>query len=113
MINAWDIVAYAYHAEILCLDCVRNLAAAHLLLDGQRYLEALTEELLDRWARLKGISDRRDERSFDSGDFPKVVFSSDVEGYECAALPLEDCDICHGEGWHPERCGNCGEEIDG
>jgi hypothetical protein len=48
------------------------------------------EDLLDQCAGAMAI-DREDEYSFDSGDFPKVIFASSVEDGEC--------------------CGRCGNEL--
>lgn len=48
--------------------------------------------------------DRADERSFDSGDFPKVIFGNQVH------------DGCHADnGYEPgqcaDRCGGCGQHL--
>jgi len=87
--KAWAIVAYAYHAEILCPSCALESLPTG---PGEEFdgWEDMTgrmtaEENLTELALAFGI-DRNDERSFDSDEFPKVVFSSD--------LPVETCSKC-------------------
>jgi hypothetical protein len=83
MSKAWDIVAYTYKAEILCPDCTWDT------LHGFKYdgLYAVkVEDGLTAIARSRGI-DRMDESSFDSDDFPKVIFESDLD-------VDESCDSC-------------------
>ena len=48
------------------------------------------EQYLARVAGFFGIADREDEWTFDSGDFPKVVFSWQIED-------TEHCAECGGE----------------
>lgn len=74
MTKAWDIVGYTYQSEVWCPDCIADIWARHMP-------DLTTESILDVVAEKLGI-DRMDEHSFDSGDFPKVIFSSQVEGYE-------------------------------
>jgi hypothetical protein len=71
---------YTYQAEVLCPPCMMRA------LGFPGYSNA--EETLDRLAERQGI-DRDDERSFDSGEFPKVILSSGVHG-DCT--PEEGCD---------------------
>ena len=89
MTNADNIVAYTYQAETLCPTCTNKA------LSGEHYQEPTgrvnMENVLDFTAPFFGITNRHDERTFDSGDFPKVVFSHQVE--------------------RPERCDHCGEEL--
>lgn len=80
--KATDIVAYTYNADIYCPACILQAM-------GVLQPNGTTEWALDSLALDRGI-DRYDERTFDSGDFPKVVFASDLEG---------------------ELCGMCGEAI--
>jgi hypothetical protein len=80
------IVGYTYRADVWCRACV----ASRFTLRGYHVHDS--ETTLDLAAQRAGI-DRRDERSFDSGDFPKVIFS----------LSAND------EGW--EHCGECGDCI--
>lgn len=82
------IIGYTYKSDIYCMDCLVNALDVYSF--QSLYPEGVyeTEDFLDKLAEFKGI-DRYDESSFDSGDFPKVIFS------------LGD----------PEFCGPCGEEL--
>lgn len=90
------IVAYTFRAENLCPTC---LLAALPTGPGEAFdgwalapgVEPMSvEDNLDEIAAAFGI-DRMDEYSFDSDDFPKVVFAGSVE---------ED-----------ERCTRCDSEL--
>jgi hypothetical protein len=78
MAHATDIVAYGYNADIYCPRCI---IAALPTAEGGAFdgwalapgVRMSTEDNLDKLADAFGI-DREDERSFDSGEFPKVVF---------------------------------------
>lgn len=85
MSHSTDIVAYAYEAEIYCPSCIARM--------WRRGKLRLSEDTLDRAAECIGI-DRMDESSFDSGEFPKVVFSDQVNDE------------------HYDHCGSCHECID-
>lgn len=81
------IVAYTYRADIYCPGCIVQM------LTDDEFLQSVNTELAlnfmaENWAM---PLDRGDESTFDSDDFPKVVFSSQVE--------------------EAENCGECGEEI--
>lgn len=91
MTHATDIVGYTYAANNYCEHCTavmfeREDADAPNIFQG-------AESILNDEAGRRGI-DRMDERSYDSGDFPKVIFASQVED--------ED-----------ERCGQCHESLTG
>ncbi len=81
------IVAYTYQAEQLCPDCVM----ARFNADGR--LGSDVETVLDWHAKVLGI-DRQDEYSFDSGDFPKVIFASQIEGPAFDGDTWYDADLC-------------------
>lgn len=91
--NATDIVAYTYQAETLCPRCVvartvkTKTLRDYILNEGA---DGEVERWLDSLAKMNGV-DRQDEHSFDSGDFPKVVFADQIE----------DGETCHG----------CGDEL--
>lgn len=89
--NATTIVAYTFQAEILCRPCMRRKAAFQAEANGMNAEMVPLADLLAAWAKRQGIEDPEDEYTYDSDDFPKVVFASDVE----------DDETCHG----------CGEEI--
>jgi len=85
-----DIVAYAYAADIYCPACtVSELMARGLAAPAAADMD--TEDVLDQIAGANAI-DRDDERSFDSNEFPKVVFRDQIDSYD-----------------DHNRCGSCGE----
>lgn len=89
------IVGYAFQAEILCPGCtIKALPTG----EGQSFdgWEDMSTPPMSAEANLSEIAavfgiDREDEATFDSGYFPKVVFSDQAE-----------------EG---EECGHCGEAL--
>jgi hypothetical protein len=110
MSKATDIVAYTFQAEQYCPEHIIGALPTGegepfdgwALAEGAAPMSA--EENLNELAAAFGI-DRMDEHSFDSGDFPKVVFDSQVEGVEwCAAgHPIGLAVNPHAEGseqWH-------------
>lgn len=83
-----DIVGYTFQADIYCPACViEEMIDAGLAAPAARDMGA--ENALDQCGDAAGI-DRYDEYSFDSGDFPKVVF----------AVQIDD-----------ETCGRCGNSL--
>lgn len=84
MNKAWDIVGYTYNADTYCPPCVIDALPTG---DGEAFdgwkacVPMNPEDNLNEIAAAFQI-DRMDERSFDSGDFPKVIFESDAEGDE-------------------------------
>lgn len=96
------IVAYTYKAETLCPDCTVERYT------GIDIPDMTSEAVLDEYARVMGY-DRQDERGFDSGDFPKVVFADKIE-------PCGDvCPACTGESDDKQcdfmTCDSCGEAL--
>jgi hypothetical protein len=76
--KAFDIVAYTYEAEILCPACL----IGRLVHEGKvPDVDDPAETVLDIHAAFEHV-DRQDESTFDSDDFPKVVFASQVEDGE-------------------------------
>lgn len=87
--NATDIVSYTFRADIYCPFCIIPEVEKYLDFSGEAGRD--TEDLLDELSGNIGI-DRGAEDTFDSGDFPKVVFAVD----------------CH----EPyDHCGRCGEPL--
>ena len=83
------IVGYTYKAENLCPSCTID-AVVGSKQDGMS--GRAVEIALDRIAPLAGVLDRYNEHSFDSDEFPKVIFADSViEG---------------------ERCGNCDNKLE-
>lgn len=81
--NAFDIVAYTYQAEQLCPTCTIETLIRDGFLDHTAR-DVREETALDQAASRVGVN-RHDERSFDSGEFPKVVFASQVENEACGS----------------------------
>lgn len=94
--HATDIVAYTFNADTYHPWCILDVlpTGPGEAYDGWALAEGFrmsTEDSLSEIAAAFGI-DRMDEGSFDSGDFPKVVFAYQVEN---------DDDVC----------GSCGEPL--
>lgn len=95
MTKAWGIAGYTFRADVYCPDCIIEALPTG---EGEAYDgwalapgagPMSTEDNLNEIALAFGI-DRQDERTFDSSDFPKVIFHSQVEG---------------------DVCGHCGREL--
>lgn len=86
--KSYDIVGYTYKADIYCTDwdCIVMEVLKDMGIEGHG-LSTDTEDALERLATTSGI-DRMDERTYDSGDFPKVVFADMLDGSEY-------CGSCH------------------
>jgi len=127
-------VGYIYQADQYCLDCIPSVAAKPNEYgfpakgkgnkpavtkrnggNGYRRGECnCTECRLDRMAKARGI-DRYDERSFDSGDFPKAIsYFNDIHA-ECG--PESYGYGAHDPEWKEQycdaTCGKCHSVIDG
>lgn len=86
--KSFDIVGYTYDADNYCYDCITEIAADHARPDAIVVPLLLnTQTLLTEWAEREGI-DQYDESSYDSGDFPKVIFADAIEEDEY-------CGACH------------------
>lgn len=86
MPHLWDIVAYTYCADNYCGDCVIDKL-------DDRYdipIANTVEDALYTIGYANGY-DRDEEATYDSDDFPKVVFRDQ----------LEDGEVC----------GKCGKEL--
>lgn len=92
-----DIVGYTYRADQFCPGCVVSQLPADVLAPAAR--DMMTEDVLEHVAGYLGI-DRMDERSFDSGDFPKIIFRDSVV--------TEDDEEA---GVYVDTCGQCGREL--
>ena len=84
------IVAYTYAADIWCPSCIIDQLCKDLNISSFNYDFVDSELALDMIAEEVLSIDRYDEYSFDSDDFPKVVFSTSMDGFEY-------CSCCHGE----------------
>ena len=100
MTKGYDIVGYTFNGSVYCPDDMKAIAVSAVnLADPSSFTsergedqvpDITTEFVLSIWAEEKGINHLRED-SYDSGDFPKVVFATQVED--------------------GERCGACGEEL--
>lgn len=106
--KAWDIVGYTYAADQYCRGCMWQIAVewADLPAGLRDEMKSMgTEDALDAAAKFWGI-DRQGEDTFDSGDFPKVIFESQICQENCRD------DFCDHEanGCGHDYCGtlNCG-----
>lgn len=109
--------AYMLNADIHCLGCISEMAtkaiseAGFSMPDGCGCVECL----LDIWAKVKGITDRHDEYSYDSADFPKHVPYGSECSQTCDDYGCEDdepCSVARGESdHHHEVCGTCAIPI--
>lgn len=92
MANSADIVGYMYKADLYCPRCIVGKTQKVWSPNEPEPMEA--EAILDRLAQYLYI-DRNDESSFDSGEFPKVVYGHMIS---------------RGQG-DDDRCGSCGEVL--
>lgn len=83
--KSFDIVGYTYKADVYCPEDVVKEVCKNQGIEGHG-LSHIPEEALDLMARFRGI-DRYEEKTFDSDDFPKVIFADQDEG--------DICCICH------------------
>jgi hypothetical protein len=108
--HSTTIVGYMYSADIYCPGCI--LAALPTAQGGQfdgwkDLSNQPVETSLDELAAAFGF-DRHDEYSYDSDEFPKVVFAGQVHD-GCCELCEHDDDHC--ERCCIDRCGSCGEQL--
>jgi hypothetical protein len=90
--SATDIVGYTFNADNYCPDCIIAVLPTG---DGEAFdgwalakgVRMSTEDNLHEIAAAFGI-DWTDEHSFDSSEFPKVIFDSQLESDEY-------CGRCH------------------
>lgn len=93
MAHSFDIVAYMYQADLYCSGCILDqmvvdgYSHAAAVVDSPGYFHMSTEQALNRVAAKLKVC-REEEESFDSDDFPKVVFRDQLDGDE-------HCGRCH------------------
>jgi hypothetical protein len=88
--KSYTIVGYTFNTENYCVDCTREMFTPENLTIPA---DASTEGVLEAASLARGIN-RLDESSYDSSEFPKVIFASQIESDE-------------------EYCGNCHESLIG
>ena len=77
------IAGYVYRAEMLCPSCtVKKLRDGIAGYGPFEWDRADVEAVLDSVATANGI-DRYDESTYDSDEFPKVVFGFQTDGDTC------------------------------
>lgn len=105
--KSWEIVGYAFSADTYCPEHIGDAVTARPAYDGWRLVgvhrQMPAEQDLDEIAAAFGI-DRYDEHSFDSGDFPKVIFADQVHD-GCSA------DNGYEPGQCGDRCATCHEPL--
>ena len=85
------IIGYTYDAENLCPRCMMDAMTTNPA--AWPNCERMLDELAGSGLNPRGeVINRRDEGSFDSGDFPKVILASMLE--------------------EPEQCYQCGERLE-
>jgi hypothetical protein len=84
-----DIVAYTYKASIYCPSCVVDEIQTRGDIIGAYPAGFDTEAWLDSASDIVGI-DRYNEWTFDSDNFPKIIFGDQIEEDEY-------CCRCHGK----------------
>ena len=80
--KAFNIIGYTYRAANYCGDCIVYQLPRGSISPAAFDMNA--EDVLNQVAAYLGV-DRNDEYSFDSDDFPKVIFQSVVEDSEQCA----------------------------
>jgi hypothetical protein len=81
-----EIVGYVYNSETYCGKCLKRELKMSGFIDDTLKAQPL-EDILDIIAADSKL-DRQNEWSFDSQDFPKVIFASDAE------LMTDFCNRC-------------------
>lgn len=82
-----EVVAYVFRADIFCPACIVSQLPRDVLSPAASDMRV--EDLLDQVAAYVGI-DRYDEHTYDSEEFPKVIFSHMVDS-------SDNCGACHSE----------------
>jgi hypothetical protein len=111
--HATDVVAYTFNADEYDADCIVDAVLSH----HRARLGAATlptrhadaEQQLDTIAAWLDIN-RQDERSYDSGEFPKVIFASDDLYHERDGD--READEEGAPVAKPRRCGQCHNALD-
>jgi hypothetical protein len=92
MAQPFDITAYSFQASLVCPACIVGLISGGGDTEPVPVPPGLTaEEGLTVLAAQRGI-DRMSEHTFDSDQFPKIVFRDQLED-TFSGLP-ERCEVC-------------------
>lgn len=110
MMRPDDLVGYSYRADIFCGHCLLiklnddgfpftlHIEARALVITVEGLHDIGVEQLLYRLAVIRHY-DRNRESSFDSGEFPKVIFRD--QAHDCLT-DTDDGDV---------RCAACGANL--
>lgn len=90
------VVAYAYKADVWCGGCIvdevckdQGIEPFDTFIGSELALDKIAENI--SYSEKMGTEfDRYDERTFDSDEFPKVIFQDQIEDHEY-------CCSCHSE----------------
>jgi hypothetical protein len=93
----YDVVGYTYRADVWCGPCVVRALTVNPGNVGHRDPGPMAdpETHLDVLARVAGI-DRTDERTYDSDEFPKIIFRDSAADYAAREGQPERCTTCGG-----------------
>lgn len=90
MSQPFDVAGYMYRGDLYCPDHIVDTYRRDRRSGGHQ-LDSIaapgtvdTETWLDERAAMRGIN-RYDETTFDSGQFPKIIFDDQVEETDCCA----------------------------
>lgn len=92
-VHATDIVGYTFRGDNRCSGCTIHAVYADPRFDGWKLAEGVRMSVEDNLSEIAAAFtiNRMDESSYDSDEFPKVIFASMIEG--------------------SESCGCCGDEL--
>jgi hypothetical protein len=92
--KSYDIAGYTFRADNYCTECIIKVlpTGPDEAFDGWALAEGAdqmsTEDNLDEIAAAFSI-DRMDERTFDSDEFPKVIFVDQIDDDYCGLCARE------------------------
>jgi hypothetical protein len=115
--DAYSPVGYIYRADQYCLDCIPRVIAgdsydSYIQTDGCNCAEHMLDRIADDRPQ---PFDRMDERSFDSGVFPKAILYHNDQHAECgpASYGYGPEDPEWREQYCDSTCARCHDVIDG
>lgn len=81
--KAWYVAGYVFAADVYCPDDIPEALTGRRPAGSEA--DQTAEDWLDEQARQRGI-DRAHEETFDSGDFPKIIFDGGVTEDDYCAI---------------------------
>lgn len=85
-----SVAGYSYKADNYCVHCVIKEVCKDYGLNEPEDCMSYEDELSILASQIKSGIDRYDEATYDSGEFPKVIFTHQIED-------TEHCCKCHDE----------------